>query len=219
MSSAIQDTDRKCNHPTKTGGRCNLSAGFGVQGQLGIGFCFHHRGAEIQVGGAIAHTSVSKAGSMKAADGSFAYRMSTDTRLGAIMDAMGAEMTMPQGSTGVVHVDLSYELAAARAMLALFMERHGAREDALIAWHEAYERGEMSSPPPRVLSVVDGHKAVVGIATLAKTMHELQQAVPRDRFMRILASMGDSVNKHVADPAAKAAIRQDFINACAEYVI
>jgi len=212
-------TEGKCNHPKKTGGRCTLPAGFGVPDKLGNGYCFHHRTVEVHAGSVVVQASQLAAGPLKKTGGDFCYRMTTETRLGEIMDAMGAEMTMPDVSTGTIEVDLTFELKAARAMLALFMERHAAREDALLAWHEAHQRGDLASPPPRVLNIVDGHKAVAGVATLAKVMHELQQAVPRVKFLAILASMGESVNRHVADPVAKAAVRQDFINACAEYVV
>lgn len=190
-----------------------------MPGGLGSGYCFHHRQGQVRVGNTIAKTASGTVDRMRASTGKFAYRLATDTRLGEIMGAMGAVMTMPDTETGVVHVDLTFELAAARAMLALFMEYHGQREDALLTWHREYQAGNLPSPPPKVLSILDGHKAVVGIASLAQTMHAMQQSVPRDKFMRILHLMGSSVQRHVACPVTRAAIRQDFLNAGAEYLI
>ncbi len=167
------DTTDKCGFPTKGHGLCGLPAGFGVQGSLGEGHCYHHRGAEVASGvpGTAVQVVAERAlGDIKKLGGRFRYQMSRDTRLGEIMSEMGATLDVADASEGLVQVDLTFEICAARAMLILFMERHAEREDALLAWHQLHLTGDLSSPPPRILSIVDGHKAVAGVGVIAKTM-------------------------------------------------
>ena len=186
----------------------------------GVGYCAMHRQAEVVTGQAV--VAVSEQGAKRLAHSSerAGYRMTRSTRLGEIADDMGFDLRAPRrNAAGHVELDLSGELAAARAMLAFFMETFAEREDALLLWADAYEAGDLRMKPPRPLTVTEGHKAALAIAQLAKTMHEMQQSVPRATFMRVMTRMGESVEAHVVDPATRRKIRDDFIAATAELVV
>lgn len=197
-----------------------MPAGFGVQGKLGEGPCFHHCEQSVVVGGK-KMVAVAKEISDLAPSGKknmFRYRMRSDTRLGEILDEMGAEQCMPKGAKGVEAFNLDYELAMARAMLILFTETHAKREHALLLWAKAYEKGELVSPPPRVLSVLDGHKAVMGVVDIVKKMDEMLRPIPVEHVMQMLREMGDSVNSHVHDPAVKRQIQSEWLHICNQFV-
>lgn len=191
----------------------------GVRGELGVGYCLHHRAVEVEAGNAVAVTSHAGALPLTQSSTEAVYRVQGTTRLAEILQEMGFELRTPKAVNGQVRLDLTGELAAARGLLALFLERHAEREDALLLWAQAYEAGDLGSPPPRIFNITEGHKAVLAIAQLAKTMHDMQQAIPRGAFMRILTRMGEAVEEHVADPIAKRRIRDDFIAASAEYIV
>lgn len=216
----VTDTTAKCNVLTPQGKRCQIPAGLGVEGSLGIGPCHHHRAAEIVVGDDVHETTLSHARKLQPNKEVFRYEMEGDSRLATIMRGMGAEMVVDRARSGVAHLDLDFEMKAMRAMLIMFMERYQEREDALLAWHEAYENKDLSSAPPRnLLSIEMGHKAVVGIAQVAKTMHDIQQSVPRAEFVGILTDMADAVNDIVKDKGERRRIKKQWLQVCAKYVV
>lgn len=186
----------------------------------GVGYCLQHRGVELESGQAVAVVSEQAARPLAQAGSEVGYQLPRRTRLGAIAGDMGFRLEPPTtNAAGQVKIDLTGELIAARAMLAHFMETYADREDALALWAEAYAAGDLSMKPPRIMPVTEGHRAVLAIAQLARTMHDMQQSIPRAVFMRVMARIGDAVEAHVDDPAVKRKLRDDFLAASAEIVI
>jgi len=228
----IDSNHPKCNALSGRGKaekRCQLPAGFGVEGSFGHGPCIHHsKIAEVTAGDDVVETSMQHARRMQPSKEHFRYEMEGDSRLAVIMRDMGAEMLVDRSKTGVAHLDLDFEMKAMRAMLIIFMERYQEREDALLAWAQAYERQEVGSAPPKnLLSVEQGHKAVIGIAQVAKVMHDIQQSVPKAEFMSLLTDMADAVigvidtlGLDVKDAKkAKRRVQKQWMQLCGKYVV
>lgn len=212
--------DDKCNILKADGSRCQMPAGFGVEGSLGNGPCFHHVEAEVLAGDAVLTTTKGHASTLEPRKQKevFRYEMEGDSRLATILRGMGAEMVVDRGRKGVSTLDLDFELKAMRAMLVVFMERYEEREEALLTWAQAYAQGDAGPPPRNVLSIEMGHKAVVGIANVAKTMHDIQGSVPKSEFMQLLVDMADVVVANVKDKKAVKAIKRQWLQLCGKYM-
>lgn len=201
--------------------RCQMPAGLGTD-TLGTGPCYHHSQAEVIAGDDVLQTTRGHAAKLepKSVKKMFRYEMEGDSRLAVILRGMGAVMEVDTSiRAGVATLDLGYEMKAMRAMLILFMERYQEREDALLLWADAYNKREVCTPPPRILDITQGHKAVVGIAQVAKTMHEIQGSVPRAEFMQMMVDMADVVNSEVSDKRVRSRIKRQWLEVCAKHVM
>ncbi len=210
----------KCNAVSARGNsRCQVPAGFGVPDSLGVGPCRHHREVEVLAGDDVMATTHGAAVKMQPDKKVFRYEMEGDSRLAKILRGMGASMVVDRAPSGVAHLDLDFELKSMRAMLIIFMERYQEREDALLSWATAYEAGDLQRPPPKILTVEMGHKAVVGIAQVAKIMHDIQGSIPKAEFMQMMVDMADVVSAHVPEAKVRRKIQKQWLQVCAKYVV
>lgn len=198
--------------------RCTLPSGHGTQ-HPGTGPCYYHERVEMTSGDETVMTTQRAVRGLERTRKTFRYQMSTDSRLGCIMNEMGAELVMHEDQVGVATVDLDWELKCVRALNILHFERYGEREEAFLSWARAYEAGDTKLQPPRPPAPDTGHRMILAVAALAKTMHDMEQSVPAGKFFAILKEMADVVNDLVADRSVRSEIQRRWLAITAEFVV
>lgn len=161
------------------GGRCRLVAGFRTD-HVGVGKCWLHGGATPS---RHARYSTVKRESLRA--------------------------LIAQHEADPDPLNILPELAAARALFQDFIERYDAWRDALIAWHESFQRGEGAVKPPQVLDVADAYRIVSEVTKIAERIERVRaaNAISRADLLRILSEMGRTVELYVADDPTRENIK------------
>lgn len=206
-----------CGAKTEDGRTCQMPAGLGVEGSEGLGPCYMHRKAIIEVGGRKVETTHAHAMAQRPKLDGRMVKMKPG-RLAELMEEMGATLVVDR-RRGAAHVNLDFELACGRALLVYFFEQYEDRNEALKTWAAAYEAGDASRAPPTTLGLSEGHRALASICGVVNTMHQISQSVPKKDFLRILREIGEIINVHVSDRKVRREIQRDLQDAVAEYVV
>jgi len=124
-------------------------------------------------------------------------------------EALGADVIHhdPDGRVA----DLSFEISAAKAVLAQMIEDFDDTRDALKTWHAAYENGDLNAKPPAMISMGDLQRMVLDatrVAALAKTVSDL---VPLRTVLSVLYDMGKVIRHAVRDEATQLIIQEQFV--------
>ena len=85
------------------------------------------------------------------------------------------------------------------------MERYDAWKDALIAWHESYQKGDSVSKPTQILDVADAYRIVSEATKIVERIERIrsQNAISEPDFLRLMGLMGEIVKLHADEAAAK----------------
>jgi hypothetical protein len=111
-------------------------------------------------------------------------------------------------------LNLLAELAAARALFQDFIERYDANRDALLAWHESWQKdGGTVGRPRQVLDIADAYRLLSEVTKIAKRIEDIraQNAVSRPDLIRIMTEMGRVVERHVTDERSREKIKDGWL--------
>jgi hypothetical protein len=227
MTTALTKT--ACGAKNRTGGTCQLRAGFGTD-HVGDGRCKFHGGKTPVRSG----------------------RYST-VKHEALRDLIA------QHAADEDPLDILPELAAARALFQDFIERYGTFTEALLAWHASYETsgrkplapaklealrraldeyeamGELTddreedlklarelaeqlgtpdtNKPRVVLDISDAYRIVGEITKIVERIEKIRaaNAISRPELLRVMTEMGRVVQAHVTDEATQAKVRDGWL--------
>ena len=206
-----------CGAPTEHGSPCQMPAGLGVEDSDGLGPCYMHRKAIIEVGGERHETTHEHAMSVRSKVTAKPVKLQPG-RLATLLEELGAVLVVEKRK-GPARVDLSFELAAARALFVYCLEQFELRNAAFVAWGKAYEAGDTTKAPPVAGTVSEAYRGLQQIVQIAGAMHTLAQSIPKRDFLEICERIGNIINIHVDDRAVRKEIQRDFQDAIRKWVV
>ena len=110
-------------------------------------------------------------------------------RLGELIEKMVGDPTP---------LDVLPELAAARALLADYMDRYDDQRDALLAWHAAMQNGKATKPPPTPPDIADVIQQLERVSRIAQREKRLrlEGAISKKDLVRVLLEMQRIAEQH-----------------------